>query len=122
MSYHDQLELVLFLLFWFGWCYLAAPSKSKASEPVAQVVQEDIHSVEKVIKPVVPAPVVTYDYVALLPVVKEVQPVAEAVIDYSGMTIRQLKAEAKLRTGTPRAIKGYSRLTKSELIARLSAQ
>lgn len=44
-----------------------------------------------------------------------------SVPDYSAMSIRQLKAECKQLTGTPRAIKGYSKLSKAELIARLSA-
>jgi hypothetical protein len=49
------------------------------------------------------------------------QPI-DLAVNYSTMSIRELKAEAKKLTGTSRAIKGYSRLTKSELIARLSAQ
>jgi len=41
-------------------------------------------------------------------------------VNLNDLSIRQLKAMAQERTGTPNAIKGYSRLTKTQLIAALS--
>lgn len=47
-------------------------------------------------------------------------PKQSATVPLQQLSIRQLKAMAKERTGTPNAIKGYSRLTKAQLIAALS--
>lgn len=41
-------------------------------------------------------------------------------VNLNDLSIRQLKALAKERTGTPNAIKGYSRLTRKQLILQLS--
>lgn len=52
-----------------------------------------------------------------------VEPLPQAAFtapNLNDLSIRQLKALAKERTGTPNAIKGYSRLTKPQLIAALS--
>ena len=53
------------------------------------------------------------------PVAAFTAPQAPAV-NLNDLSIRQLKAMAQERTGTPNAIKGYSRLTKTQLIAALS--
>lgn len=53
------------------------------------------------------------------PVAAFTAPQAPAV-NLNDLSIRQLKAMAQERTGTPNAVKGYSRLTKTQLIAALS--
>jgi hypothetical protein len=41
-------------------------------------------------------------------------------VDYSTMSIRQLKESAKALTGTPKAIKKYSRMTRELLLQELT--
>lgn len=134
-SYHDQMQMVLWLLWWFIFVCRFCGMRTANVVNVVNVTDEGDSN--DVLAPNFP---VKSSVDALYPIrnaYRSVAPVAaysglssqadagintSSVIDYALLTIRELKAECKLRTGTEKAIKGYSRMSKAALIAALSAQ
>lgn len=105
--------IVVFVAYCFWACATYQP---KATAATTDAPVETAPKVEE-IKPE-PQPIVIVERRPL----SAFAPVAPVKIatDLNALSIRQLKAMAKERTGTPNAVKGYSALTKAQLIAVLA--
>lgn len=147
-SYHDQMEMCLWLIFWFvfvcRFCGMRTvqvnngerndneiPTSVSITEPVVDVlrpIRDAYHNV---------TPVVAYSGLSQADtgntsVDIDADSVEEFYVDeydYEAVfvslmehTVRELKAMCKERTGTNRAIVGYGKLTKRQLAMALAHQ